>query len=65
MLVIETEKKNQLLDIMFFGGNLVSWKCKKQKFVALSSAKAEFKVIAKGITKVLWLRKLLDELAFP
>ena len=46
------------------GGNLVTWKSKKQKAVALSSAKAEFRRIAKGVTKVLWIRKLLVELNF-
>lgn len=35
------------------GGNLVTWKSKKQKVVALSSAQAEFRGIAKGITEVL------------
>ena len=44
--------------------NLVTWKSKKQKVVALLSAEAEFRGIAKGITKVLWIRKLLGELNF-
>ena len=30
----------------------------------MSSAEAEFKGIAKGITGILWLRKLLDEISF-
>src|SRR5688572_19914696 len=47
------------------GGNLVTWKSKKQKVVALSSAEAEFRGIAKGITEIMWLRKLLSELHFP
>uniref|UniRef100_A0A803LIK5 Uncharacterized protein n=1 Tax=Chenopodium quinoa TaxID=63459 RepID=A0A803LIK5_CHEQI len=46
------------------GGNLVSWKGKLQKVVAMSSAEAEFRGIAKGITEVLWLRKLLTELRY-
>ena len=40
------------------GGNLVTWRSKKQKVVALSSAEAEFQGIAKGITEVLWFKKL-------
>lgn len=44
------------------GGNLVSWKSKKQKVVSLSSAEAEFRGIKSGLTEVLWLRKLLSEL---
>ena len=47
------------------GGNLVTWKIKKQKVIALSSAEAEFRGIAKGVTEVIWLKKLLSELGFP
>ena len=47
------------------GGNLVSWRSKKQKVVALSSAEAEFRGIARGLTEVLWVRKLLSEIGFP
>jgi len=47
------------------GGNLVTWRSKKQKVVALSSAEAEFRGIAKGITEVLWIKKLITEIGFP
>ncbi|KAJ0584756.1 putative RNA-directed DNA polymerase [Helianthus annuus] len=47
------------------GGNLVTWRSKKQKVVALSSAEPEFRGIAKGITEVLWVRRLLTEIGFP
>ena len=46
------------------GGNLVTWRCKKQKAVTLFSAEVEFRGVAKGITEILWLRKLLTELGF-
>ncbi|XP_021753839.1 uncharacterized protein LOC110719248 [Chenopodium quinoa] len=46
------------------GGNLVTWKSKRQKVDAMSSAEAEFRGIAKGITEVLWIRKLLTELGY-
>nr|GEX36259.1 putative RNA-directed DNA polymerase [Tanacetum cinerariifolium] len=42
------------------GGNLVTWRSKKQKVVSLSSAEAKFLGIAKGLTKVLWVRRLLS-----
>ncbi|XP_057524863.1 uncharacterized mitochondrial protein AtMg00810-like [Amaranthus tricolor] len=35
------------------GGNLVTWKSKKQKVVTLSSAEAEFRGIEKGVTEIL------------
>uniref|UniRef100_A0A803M0S9 Reverse transcriptase Ty1/copia-type domain-containing protein n=1 Tax=Chenopodium quinoa TaxID=63459 RepID=A0A803M0S9_CHEQI len=46
------------------GGNLVTWRTKKQKVVALSSVEAEFRGIAKGITEILWIRILMNELGF-
>ncbi|KAJ0520490.1 putative RNA-directed DNA polymerase [Helianthus annuus] len=47
------------------GGNLVTWRSKKQKVVALSSAEAEFRGIARGVTEVLWIRRLLTEIGYP
>ncbi|GKC90984.1 putative ribonuclease H-like domain-containing protein [Tanacetum coccineum] len=35
------------------GGNLVTWRSKKQKVVSLSSAEAEFRGIAKGLAEAL------------
>jgi len=43
----------------------VTWKSKKQKVVALSSAEAEFRGIVKGITEVLWIKNLITEIGFP
>ena len=48
----------------FVGGNLVTWRSKKQKVVALSSAEAEFRGIIKGICELLWLKRLLTEIGF-
>nr|GEX53358.1 putative RNA-directed DNA polymerase [Tanacetum cinerariifolium] len=47
------------------GGNLVTWKSKKQKVVSLSSAEAEFRGIAKGPAEALWIRKLVSEIGLP
>ncbi|KAI3672724.1 hypothetical protein L6452_38821 [Arctium lappa] len=46
------------------GGNLVTWRSKKQKVVALSSAEAEFRGIARGLAEALWIRKLLSEIGY-
>ncbi|KAB2630265.1 hypothetical protein D8674_007784 [Pyrus ussuriensis x Pyrus communis] len=48
----------------FVGGNLVTWRSKKQKVVSRSSAEAEFRGMAHGICELLWLRKLLARLGF-
>ncbi|XP_019079594.1 uncharacterized mitochondrial protein AtMg00810-like [Vitis vinifera] len=46
----------------FVGGNLVTWRSKKQNVVARSSAEAEFRVVAHGICEIMWIRRLLEEL---
>lgn len=42
----------------------VTWRSKKQTVVAMSNAEAEFQGIAKGVTEIPWLQKLLTELGF-
>nr|XP_043630053.1 secreted RxLR effector protein 161-like [Erigeron canadensis] len=46
------------------GGNLVTWRSKKQKVVSLSSAEAEFRGKARGLAEALWIRKLIYEVGF-
>nr|CAN71314.1 hypothetical protein VITISV_019317 [Vitis vinifera] len=46
------------------GGNLVTWKSKKQNVVARSSAEAEFRGMALGLCEALWLRLLLQDLGY-
>ena len=46
------------------GGNLVTWRSKKQKVVARSSAEAEFRGMSHGVCELLWLEKLLRDLGF-
>lgn len=43
-------------------GNLVTWRSKKQNVVARSIAEAEFKAVAHGICKVIWVKRILEEL---
>jgi hypothetical protein len=57
-----SDKKSTSGYFTFVGGNLVTWRSNKQKVVALSSAKAEFRGMAKGICELLWLRRLLTEI---
>ena len=46
----------------FLGGNLVTWRSKKQNVVARSSAELEFRVIAQGLCELIWLKIILDDL---
>ena len=48
-----------------FGGNLETWRSKKQRVVSKSSITAEFRVVSKGIDEVIWIKHLLEELKIP
>ena len=50
---------------MFVGGNLVSWRSKKQHVIARSSAEAEYRAMASAACELIWLKGLLSELGFP
>lgn len=47
---------------VFVGGNLVSWRSKKQDVVARSSAEAEYRAMAVSLCEMIWVRGLLTEL---
>ena len=47
---------------VFVGGNLVSWRSKKQAVVARSTAEAEYRAMALSLCEMLWLKGLLKEL---
>ena len=46
----------------FIGGNLVTWKSKKQTVVARSSAEAEYRAMASTACELIWLKLLLEDL---
>lgn len=57
-----TDRKSTSGYCTFVGGNLVTWRSKKQNVVARSSADAEFRSVAHGICEVLWIKRLLEDL---
>ncbi|KAM5588526.1 hypothetical protein ABKV19_006802 [Rosa sericea] len=59
-----TDRRSTFGYFTFVGGNLVTWKSKKQKVVARSSAEAEYRGMAHGVYELLWLRNLLRDLGF-
>jgi hypothetical protein len=49
--------------IYFIGASIVSWSCKKQPIVTLLSTKAEYIALTHASKDILWIHKLLTELA--
>ena len=47
---------------VFVGGDLVSWRSKKQSVVSRSTAEAEYRAMSLGLSEMLWVRNLLTEL---
>ena len=56
------EKRSTSGYCTFLGGNLVTWRSKKQPIVVRSSAEAEFRAMAQGICELLWLKIILKGL---
>lgn len=55
--------RDPLLDTVFFCvKNLFQWSSRKQKVVALSSAKAEYRALSQTATEIGWVRSLFAEL---
>jgi histone deacetylase 1/2 len=48
--------------LVFFGQTLISWKSSKQRTIARSSTKAEYKTLTNGTAEVIWLQYLLRDL---
>ena len=46
------------------GGNLITWRSKKQTVVARSSAKAEYRAMAHTSCELMWINHLFEELRF-
>ncbi|WVZ85689.1 hypothetical protein U9M48_032584 [Paspalum notatum var. saurae] len=47
---------------VFVGGNLISWRSKKQPVVSRSSAEAEYRAMSLAISEMMWVKNLLSEL---
>ncbi|KAA0054264.1 putative mitochondrial protein [Cucumis melo var. makuwa] len=49
---------------VFVGGNLVSWKSKKQNMVSRSSAESEYRIMTQSVCKIVLIHQLLSEIGF-
>ncbi|CAN6681217.1 unnamed protein product [Malus baccata var. baccata] len=59
-----TNRRSTSRYFVIVGGKLVSWRNKKQKVVARSSAEAEYWSMAHGVCELLWVKNLLRDLGF-
>ena len=53
------DRKSTTGSCIFVGGNLVTWKIKKQAVVAISSVEVEYRLMASTTCELIWLRGLL------
>ena len=49
---------------VFIGGNIISWKSKKQIVVARSNAEAEYRSMTMVTCELMWIKQFLQELRF-
>ena len=56
-----SNRKSTIGYCTFIGGNLVTWRSKKQLVVACSSAEAEYRAMAHTTYELTWLRMVLQE----
>ena len=59
-----SDRKSTIGYCTFLGGNLITWKSKKQIVVARSSAEAEYRAMALTSFELMWIKHLLEELKF-
>lgn len=58
----QRERKSNSGYICEFNGAVISWSCKKQTCVALSSIEAEIIALSEACKEILWIQRLLIDM---
>lgn len=58
----KTNKQSTTGYCVFLGGNLVSWRSKKQGVVSQSSTESGYRALALSICEIIWIRHILTEI---
>ena len=58
------DRKSTAGYVFSLGYGLVTWACKKQQALSLSSAEAEYRAAVHSSQEYLWLRQILSEFGF-
>lgn len=56
------DRKSNSGYVFIFNGGVISWMCRKQTCVALSSTEAEFVALSEACQEAIWIRKVLLDL---
>jgi len=55
------DRKSTSGGCFFLGNNLVSWFSKKQNYVSLSTAEAEYIAVGSSCSQLVWMKQMLEE----
>jgi hypothetical protein len=61
----EQGRKSRSGHVFIMGRAAITWFCKKQPVVALSSTEAEYYSLSEAVREAIWVRQVFDEIGFP
>jgi hypothetical protein len=59
-----SDRKSTAGYVFSLGSGPVTWACKKQQAISLSSVEVEYRVVVNASQEALWLRQILSEFGF-
>jgi hypothetical protein len=58
------DRKSTTGYVFIYGSGLVTWACKKQHAITLSSVEAKYRAMVNASQEAIWLRQILSEFEF-